>query len=641
MSEAENHSAPRCCSYCLLPPKVAGKNLKRCSRCHKAWYHDAECQRLHFPVHKRDCRKWSAAVAAAANSPKHKPSRNISDNSVSRVSSVPPNKKFCVQEREGRGKCLVVSPGNSIRKGELIRDHETRRDFWEPLILPVLHEEQRTSRCALCFGRLPPQPDSICSFDMVAPHKNPLYRLLFCSTICRVAASRNGLKQEELDCRSFLQRIHGQGHKPPRIFSTAIILYRILIREHRQQHSDIDSQYIRDQVRALQSTSRREKSNVNDDTTDVEDHDNYHTRGVIAIAMGMLQCSELSLSFQYRPSMEYLDDMVHRIKVNGFSIFYEKDFETCGLGLYSTPSFMNHSCRANALQTFLFRVANPPSLYLTAFRDIAQNQEICISYTDTSCPSHMRRQRLEKEYYFLCTCEACDNNSDLQDDSMTMAIRCMDCCKNKPSSSPSQSCSLVIRADRGMVPSRPVYKCSECNTTDFESALRQLRAFEKEVSNDRLFSSVNNSSNELHHTYHKLQKLCYTNSWYVQEAGDRLLQEYLHKLPMLVGDPTQEQQTACAALKLGEELLLGNNAQSSSSTVVVPVVQTIEFLSTSSFLRVQHLRHKVAKLRLFLVPDPRQSIQELQEILSSLRPYFSEDHAAIVEVKASLASAMV
>lgn len=629
ISEAENHSAHnRCCSYCLLPPKVAGKNLKRCSRCHKAWYHDAECQRLHFPAHKRDCKKWSTALAAEDSS-KQKPSGKIS-----RVSSVPPNKKLCVQEREGKGKCLVVSSDNSIRKGERIKDDETRQDFWEPLILPVLHEEQRTSRCALCFGQLPPQPsNSICSFDLLAPQKKSLYQLLFCSTSCRGAASQNGLKREELDCRSFLKRIHGQGHKPPRIFSTAIILYRILIREHRQQHSD-DASHIPDQVRALQSKPRRENSNViNNDTIDVEDHDNYHTRGVIAIAMGMLQCSDLSLSSQYRPSMEYLIDMVHRIKVNGFSIFNEKDFETCGVGLYSTPSFMNHSCRANALQTFVFRLASPPSLCLTAFRDIAQNQEICISYTDTSCPSHMRRQRLEKEYYFLCTCEACDNNSDLQDDSKTMAIRCLDCCKNKSSS--------VIRADRGMAPSRPVYKCSECNTTDFESTFRHLRAFEKAVSDER-FSNSANSSNELHHTYQKLQKLCYTNSWYVQEAGDRLLKEYLHKLPMLVGDPAQEQQTAWAALKLGEELLLGNDAQSSSSSTVVPVVQTkIEFLSTSSFLRVQHLCHKVAKLRLFLVPDPRQSIQELQEILSSLQPYFSKDHASIVEVKASLASAMM
>jgi hypothetical protein len=392
-------------------------------------------------------------------------------------------------------------------------------------------------------------------------------------------------------------------------------------------------------VRALQSKPRREKSNViNNDTLDVEDQDNYHARGVIAVAMGMLQCSDLSLSSQYRPSMEYLIDMVHRIKVNGFSIFYEKDFETCGVGLYSTPSFMNHSCRANALQTFVFRLASPPYLCLTAFRDIAQNQEICISYTDTSCPSHLRRQRLEKEYHFLCTCEACDNNSDLQNDSKTMGIRCLNCRKNKSSS--------VIRADRGMAPSRPVYKCSECNSTDFESTFRQLRAFEKEVSDDRLFSSVNNSSKDLLHTYQKLQKLCYTNSWYVQEAGDRLLQEYLHMLPMLVGDPAQEQQTAWAALKLGEELLLGNNSaqssSSSSSSTVMPVAQTkIEFLSTSSFLRVQHLRHMVAKLRLFLVPDPRQSIQELQEVLSSLQPYFTKDHASILEVKASLASAMM
>lgn len=622
MNEAESNSSERCCSYCLLPPKV-GKKLKRCSRCHRAWYHDGECQRRHFPTHKIDCKRWSAEITI--NGSIGNKSRVLLSDSSSSSTVSPPNKKLCVKERRGRGKCLVVTSGNSIKKGEKIRDYKSKRDFWQPLILPVLHEEHRTSRCALCFRRLPQQPTSICSFDL-AP-KNSLYRLLFCSTSCRVVSSRHGLEQEEQDCYSFLKRIDGHGQKPPSIFSTAIVLYRILTHEYRQQSGHAQ---IRDQVHALQSKPSRETSNV-DNNRDAEGYDNYHTQGVIAVAMGMLQCSKMSLPSQYRPSTEYLVDMVNRIKLNGFSIFYDDDFETCGLGLYGTPSYMNHSCRANALQTFMFQPASPPSLYVTAFRGISTNQEICISYIDTSCPSHMRRQRLEKDYHFFCTCDVCDNNSDLQDDSKTMAIRCLNCC-NKPSPS-TPSCSSVIRAERGMAPSRPVYKCMECNTMNFDSTLEKLLAFEKKISKDRFLGVT--SWKDLRSTYQNLLKICYESSWYVQEAGDRLLQEYLDQLPMLVNDPAQEQKTAWTALKLAEELL-GNTKSPSKGPS-----HTIAFVSTSSFLRYQHLRHKIAKLRLFLLPDPRQAIQELQDVLSSLQPYFSGDHAVIVGLKASLASAMM
>ena len=605
----------RCCSYCLLPARVPGQKLKRCSRCHRAWYHDAECQRKHFPAHKKDCMKWSKEISSNQLVSGDKKSVTSSFNNVCRFEK----DKFHVEKKESRGKCLVVSPGQSIRKGEKIRDHGRGRDFWEPLILPVLHEDYRSNCCALCFSVLPQQP---LSFDQ-AP-ENTFYRLLFCSMNCRRIASASDMEREERDCYNFLQRIKDHSHKPRRIFSTAIMLYRILIREQRLSRNEA---HIKEQLHTLQSKPHREMSNTSNDTDD-DDYDTHHTRGVIAIAMGMLQCSDLSLSSEYRPSMEYLVDMVYRIKVNCFSIFYEKGFETCGLGLFGTPSFMNHSCRANALQTFFFRKGSPPCLHVTAFRDIASNQEICISYTDTSCPSHIRRKRLQKDYYFMCNCEACDPNSELQDDSKTMAMRCFDC-SSEPSS-PTKSFSSVFRADRGMTPSRPVYSCSQCNNTDFQSTLQQLRAFEIKISG--IESTVATSFKEVRDTYQNLKKICHMGSWYVQEAGDRLLHEYLDRLPRLVGDFEREQKTAWAALKLAEELL------GKSSTTSTGSVRREIFHSTSSFLRHQQLRHKVAKLRLFLVPDPRQSICELQDILSSLRPYFSDEHAAIIELKATLAS---
>ena len=122
------------------------------------------------------------------------------------------------------------------------------------------------------------------------------------------------------------------------------------------------------------------------------------------------------------------------------------------------------------------------------------------------------------------------------------------------------------------------------------------------------------------------------DSWYVQEAGEQLLQDYLDKLSMQRGDLLQEQQTAWAAMKLAEELRGNTSSTRANKTTAA---------STSEFLRHQQLRYKAAKLRLFLVPDPRESIQELQQVLLSLSSYFSEDNALIVGLNACLANAMM
>eukprot|EP00536_Pseudo-nitzschia_multiseries_P013316 jgi/Psemu1/211272/e_gw1.560.42.1 len=115
-----------------------------------------------------------------------------------------------------------------------------------------------------------------------------------------------------------------------------------------------------------------------------------------------------------RPSIEHLVDTVHRIKVNGFSITDGEDLERIGIGLYGLPSFLNHSCSPSALQTFSLAAGTgrPPVLRVAAVRDIPPGHEICISYTDASCPSRLRKKRLEEDYFFVCGCEACDVRSE-------------------------------------------------------------------------------------------------------------------------------------------------------------------------------------------------------------------------------------
>ena len=707
MTELQDEKNPtRCCSYCLLPPTVIGKKLKRCSICHNAWYHDAECQKKHFSVHKKECRRQQQQQ-------QQQQQRQITTKSnINNNNSGSP--EFDVQERKGRGKCLIAL--SKLRKGQRIipsklksqsqsqlsveddrKKKKKKIDFWMPLILPVLHEEYRTTRCALCFNQL--QTESSYSFDdddggtcssnslsllssssSLPPkeknqnqnnrnHPSSLYVLLFCSKSCREVAANTtchyNLDREEQVVRRLLDNRNG----PPRILSTAILLYRILIHESRNisnnnnnNNNDTNS---RDQLRQLQSKKTRRTDIEFDDTSTTSNNDNMnddndnessnklHTQGVIATVMGMLQySSELSLPYNSNPpSMVDLIDMVHTIKVNGFSIYGGEEFTAYGVGIFGTPSYMNHSCRPNVLQTFSFQQGKPPSFYVTAFQDIEPNEEICISYTDTSCPRHIRRKRLKGEYYFLCTCEACDNSNDdngnnggsntaqTNDDSRTIGIRCQDCKKS----------SVVIHAEERMAPSRPspVYRCTECNKTDFESALKLLRDFDDQISK-RGYSKIcrptlNSSTEDMNRTYKSLKKICNMDSWYVQEAGENVLQYYLNELSMQRDNPLQEQQTAWRALKIAEELLVDDASLSSSSPSSSFLTATKETLtvSTSAFLKYQQLRYKAAKLRLFLIPDPRQSIHDLEIVLKSLSPFFPSDHELIIGLKACLANAMM
>jgi hypothetical protein len=668
MAELQDEKNPtRCCSYCLLPPKVIGKKLKRCSICQNAWYHNAECQKKHFSIHKKECRRQQQQRQITTRA-------NINNNNNNNRSP-----EFDVQERKGRGKCLIAL--SKLRKGQRIipsklksqlsveddRKKKKKRDFWMPLILPVLHEEYRTTRCALCFNQL--HTESSYSFDDDGNqnqnqnnrnHPSPLYVLLFCSKSCREVAAntacRYNLDREERVVRRLLEN----GNGPPRILSTAILLCRILI--HESSNNNNNDTCIRDQVRQLQSKKIRRtdiefdtasttsnNDDINDDNDD-ESSNKLHTQGVIATVMGMLQySSELSLPYNSNPpSMEDLVDMVHTIKVNGFSIYGGEEFTAYGVGIFGTPSYMNHSCRPNVLQTFLFQQGKPPSFYVTAFQDIEPNEEICISYTDTSCPRHIRRKRLKEEYYFLCTCEACDNSNDdygnngssntaqTNDDSRTIGIRCQDCKKS----------SIVIHVEERMAPTRPspVYRCTECNKTDFESAFKLLQDFDDQISK-RGYSKIcrptlDSSTEDINRTYKSLKKICNMDSWYVQEAGENVLQYYLNELSMQRDNPLQEQQTAWRALKIAEELLVDDASSSSSSSLRTTTKDTLT-VSTSAFLKYQQLRYKAAKLRLFLIPDPRKSIHDLEIVLESLSPFFPSDHELIIGLKACLASAMM
>ena len=436
------------CTYCNLPPK-AGKKLRKCSRCQNAWYHDIDCQKRHFKIHKKICCNEKSSLKS-----KSEEQSTTNYNNVS----------FSIEDRVGRGKSLVAS--SLIKKGTRISNSQP--SGWTPIIPPVLHEDHRTTRCALCFN---PLTDQI-HFCQNIP-SNPLYKLAFCSTRCRDVGTNQFALDDEEQSISNLCRQNG----PPKIFSTAILLYRILLAE--KKNSDI-----KHQMEQLQSKPARDDSSHHFIEEDYEDESSQrHTQGVIATVMGMIQYSQQPIDV---PSVEYLEDMVQRIKLNGFSIC-DSEFVCYGVGIYHPANFMNHSCQPNALQVFLFQQSQPPSLFVTAFQDIQANQEICISYIDTSCPTHIRRKQLQRDYYFHCTCDLCCN---IQDDTIKMGITCPDCKVSSSSSSSSSQFVVTRAANVSIMPLPPNntlqqqryhhYKCDQCGRTDFDSTWKLLDRVEEQ-----------------------------------------------------------------------------------------------------------------------------------------------------------------
>ena len=192
-------------------------------------------------------------------------------------------------------------------------------------------------------------------------------------------------------------KLHQQrGGGIPRIFPTALLVYRLF----RAAAAD---PAVAAQIHRLQSQVPSEHASALPTGGNDDDASAHHAQAVMATVVTLIQVS----SSMTMPSPGELQHMIHRVKMNGFSIA-DGESIALGIGVYATPSFMNHSCRPNVVQTFLYaRNAAPPTLFLTAYDDITAGEEIVISYLDNSSPRHIRRARLEKDYLFVCDCPAC------------------------------------------------------------------------------------------------------------------------------------------------------------------------------------------------------------------------------------------
>jgi MYND finger len=128
-------SSNEVCAACGLP----GRNhqpLLRCTRCKSVFYHDRQCQRAHYRVHRQAC----IAVPVVDVDP----AAGQNDGGPSACSTDILPRRLEVVDIEGKGK--------AVRAVELMTKEQAIAVF-EPLVPPVLVRQRRTTvlstRCVI------------------------------------------------------------------------------------------------------------------------------------------------------------------------------------------------------------------------------------------------------------------------------------------------------------------------------------------------------------------------------------------------------------------------------------------------------------------------------------------------------------
>lgn len=89
-------------------------------------------------------------------------------------------------------------------------------------------------------------------------------------------------------------------------------------------------------------------------------------------------------------------------------------FDPLGLVLDPIVACVNHSCDPNA-----FIVMNNQHLSMRSLKAIAKDEEVFISYIDTTYPFPRRQAELKERFFFTCKCTKCLQGPTLNEDQWT------------------------------------------------------------------------------------------------------------------------------------------------------------------------------------------------------------------------------
>ncbi|KAF5349135.1 hypothetical protein D9756_009440 [Leucocoprinus leucothites] len=109
-------------------------------------------------------------------------------------------------------------------------------------------------------------------------------------------------------------------------------------------------------------------------------------------------------------SITALVDLVSQFTTNAFAVT-DPSLTPIGVSLSPTIAIFNHSCDPNAVLVFpRAQHRSPkeePMVEVVVIRDIAVDEEIFISYIDSTLPRDQRQEALKATYNFTCNCPLC------------------------------------------------------------------------------------------------------------------------------------------------------------------------------------------------------------------------------------------
>lgn len=519
---------------------------------------------------------------------------------------------FVLKEREGRGRCLVAT--NPISQGQQIEGAGGSDSLFQPLVPPVLLQSQRKTRCAVCFEKL--SSPSALRLD-----NDSIYPVYVCSKLC---LSRHAWIQEEHQTIRLARQASGRRsttNKAVPLLSTAILVYRI-VRQLLLEKTQNNPSMFEHQVASMQAYDGTSAGSVGSNDKKGED---IHCQAIITTVQALItQWSRLpkqkthlldNQTLQSIVGADAIAQLVSKVKINAFTVC-DGEFQSLGAALYPTANFFNHSCRPNALQTFLYgQAGRPPRLCVTACRPIAPGDEICIAYTDSHCPStHRRRHILEENYHFRCRCEACLAGNG---DCARFGIKCPNCKKGIATAVSADSEAEGGNdgdGDEVRLPSN--WECNSCNDrVDVTEACKVIRKWKSDQGDNLATAERVHATNK---------RLLVPSSWYFQESGEKLLQCLLNELSKPEVSSSEQEFVCKRALAVANDMVRGYDDTSEDD---------------ASVLREGLLRFKAARLRLFLEADPRRPIVEIQAVLLKLSRYYPPNHPLVLYLRQSLEAA--
>ncbi|KAK2738631.1 hypothetical protein FQN57_006949 [Myotisia sp. PD_48] len=311
----------------------------------------------------------------------------------------------------------------------------------------VLDTDKLADACSNCFGTrmllvqaLEPPEWGTRDKDIIGLKACTGCRVVkYCDKICQ---SQNWAAGHKAECALF-KKLH------PRILPiNARALLRIIF--HRASKK----------FEALQDTAMFNQLNTH--LKEIAETNKEQHERILLSAKAVHEYSETKLD------LDLIIDYCAKLEINGFTLttpFYDR----IGLCVQPYSAFANHSCDPNAVVGF-----DAGAVILRAVRNIEKDEQVYISYVDSTNPFETRQKELSERYFFQCKCSKCLLKGNTREDTFLPL----------PSSAPALDIAVLKEAKKKALDLLATSKTPGISTS---SAVVKIRSAMKVLRNTKVW----------------------------------------------------------------------------------------------------------------------------------------------------------